>query len=203
MSLDQDDLWNGSLAHVHFVYAPSQWDTMSHCNVVTHWLGAHTKWSLPVVNLPGHMWRGRRLATLNCGEIVTDPAAVHLSFHHILLTMTLAQQSMTHPRSLCTTLTTSRLLVISGVSDLWKAVGILIGSLNLQWIPAYTESTAAAVILQCIFTHDDPNQLQVIFHNLLTVTQPPGWDCVTVYSNPGNYFGFIPLSVPKHHKNKC
>ena len=31
----------------HFVYAPSQWETTSHCNVVSHWLGAYTKCSLP------------------------------------------------------------------------------------------------------------------------------------------------------------
>ena len=30
----------------HFVYAPSHWETMLHCNVVSHWLGAYTKWSL-------------------------------------------------------------------------------------------------------------------------------------------------------------
>ena len=29
----------------HFVYAPSQWETTLQCNVVSHWLGAHTKWS--------------------------------------------------------------------------------------------------------------------------------------------------------------
>ena len=28
------------------VYAPSQWDTTLHCNVVSHWLGAFTNWSL-------------------------------------------------------------------------------------------------------------------------------------------------------------
>ena len=26
--------------------APSQWETTLHCNVVSHWLGAYTKWSL-------------------------------------------------------------------------------------------------------------------------------------------------------------
>ena len=31
----------------HFVYPPSQWETTLHCNVVSHWLGAYTKWSLP------------------------------------------------------------------------------------------------------------------------------------------------------------
>ena len=30
----------------HFVYAPSQWETTLHCNIVSHWLGAYTKWSL-------------------------------------------------------------------------------------------------------------------------------------------------------------
>ena len=29
-----------------FVYAPSQWETTLHCNIVSHWLGAYTKWSL-------------------------------------------------------------------------------------------------------------------------------------------------------------
>ena len=33
----------------HFVYAPSQCETMLHCNVVSHWLGAYTKWSLYVI----------------------------------------------------------------------------------------------------------------------------------------------------------
>ena len=28
-----------------FVYAPSQWETTLYCNVVSHWLGAYTKWS--------------------------------------------------------------------------------------------------------------------------------------------------------------
>ena len=30
----------------HFVYAPSQWETTLHCNVVSHWLDTYTKWSL-------------------------------------------------------------------------------------------------------------------------------------------------------------
>ena len=29
-----------------FVNAPSQWKRMLHCNVVSHWLGAYTNWSL-------------------------------------------------------------------------------------------------------------------------------------------------------------
>ena len=37
----------------HFVYAPSQCETILHCNVVSHWLGAYTKWSL----LKSYAWK--------------------------------------------------------------------------------------------------------------------------------------------------
>ena len=30
----------------YFVYVPSQWETVLQCNVVSHWLGACTEWSL-------------------------------------------------------------------------------------------------------------------------------------------------------------
>ena len=30
----------------HFVHVPSQWEMTLHCNVVCHWQGAYTKWSL-------------------------------------------------------------------------------------------------------------------------------------------------------------
>ena len=30
----------------HFVCVPSQWETMLHCNVISHWLGPYTNWSL-------------------------------------------------------------------------------------------------------------------------------------------------------------
>ena len=30
----------------HYVYAPSQWEMMLHCNIISHWLGAYTKLSL-------------------------------------------------------------------------------------------------------------------------------------------------------------
>ena len=36
------------------MYGPSQWETMLQCKVVSHWLGAFTKWSLyNMVNSPG------------------------------------------------------------------------------------------------------------------------------------------------------
>ena len=39
----------------HFVYAPSQWEIMLHCNVVSHWLGTCTKWSLNML----YIWNCR------------------------------------------------------------------------------------------------------------------------------------------------
>ena len=33
------------LSRDHFVYVPSQWETMLHYNIVSHWLGAYAKWS--------------------------------------------------------------------------------------------------------------------------------------------------------------
>ena len=30
----------------HSVYAPSQWEMALHCNAISHWLGAYTRWSL-------------------------------------------------------------------------------------------------------------------------------------------------------------
>ena len=41
--------YNTCILHLdrdHFVYAPSQWETTLQCNVVSHWLGAFTKWAL-------------------------------------------------------------------------------------------------------------------------------------------------------------
>ena len=42
----------------HFVYVPSQWETTLHCNVVSYWLGAYTKWSLS--------WHPLLYHTLHC-----------------------------------------------------------------------------------------------------------------------------------------
>ena len=32
----------------HFMNAPSQWETILQCNIISHWLGTFTKWSLQV-----------------------------------------------------------------------------------------------------------------------------------------------------------
>ena len=37
----------------HFVNAPSQWEMTLHCNIVFHWIGAFTKWSLKLYRYPG------------------------------------------------------------------------------------------------------------------------------------------------------
>ena len=34
----------------HFVYAHSQWEMMLQCNIISHWLGTCTKWSLCLVS---------------------------------------------------------------------------------------------------------------------------------------------------------
>ena len=41
----------GRISRDHFVYVPSQWETTLQCNVVSHWLGAYTKWSLIWITL--------------------------------------------------------------------------------------------------------------------------------------------------------
>ena len=33
----------------HFVYAPYQWETTLQYNIVSHWLGPYTKWSLGLI----------------------------------------------------------------------------------------------------------------------------------------------------------
>ena len=40
----------------HFVNAPSQWEATLQCNVVSHWLGAFTKWSLKMYRGDGTMY---------------------------------------------------------------------------------------------------------------------------------------------------
>ena len=37
----------------HFVYALSQWKMMLQCNVISHWLGAYTIWSLQQISHTG------------------------------------------------------------------------------------------------------------------------------------------------------
>ena len=37
---------NLSMCRDHFVYAPRQWETKLQCNIISHWLGTYTKWSL-------------------------------------------------------------------------------------------------------------------------------------------------------------
>ena len=47
----------------HFVYVPSQWETMLQCDVIFHWLGAYTKWSLH--NNMGHVYINTKYSVQN------------------------------------------------------------------------------------------------------------------------------------------
>ena len=40
--------WRLLIYRDHFVHAPSQWEMTLQCNIISHWLGAYTKWSLHI-----------------------------------------------------------------------------------------------------------------------------------------------------------
>ena len=63
------------------VYAPSQWKTMLQCNVVSHWLDAYTKWSLQLYN--GHGFDVQTEAGREILEIVSMPSWISWTFYHI------------------------------------------------------------------------------------------------------------------------
>ena len=97
----------------HFVYAFNQWGATLHCNVVSHWLGAYTKWSCPlclqiseavIINFGSLYTRNRRLYVLildmiNCpGEMVSLSICVKVFF---LLFSTLLRVFGTTPGCQC------------------------------------------------------------------------------------------------------
>ena len=57
----------------HFVYAPSQWQIMLQCNVISHWLGAYTEWTLLLL-----LWYGDNFVDV-------DPCCVYFRKHKIYL----------------------------------------------------------------------------------------------------------------------
>ena len=59
----------------YFVNASSQWETTLHCNVVSHWLGAFTKWSLVFGYF---LW----------GVMITYPCHKYMFVEHILFRVT-------------------------------------------------------------------------------------------------------------------
>ena len=61
----------------HFVYAPSQWQTTLHSNVVSHWLGTYTKLSLPSGTEP--LFESK-LSKVFCVIIVNYNSQWHLVF---------------------------------------------------------------------------------------------------------------------------
>ena len=79
-----------------FVHAPSQWETTLHCNVVSHWLGAYTKWSLlckdPPASLlqtaPGWSSNWRTCENISWASWMEENSSVLWSLHtksHLLL----------------------------------------------------------------------------------------------------------------------
>ena len=55
-----------------FVYAPSQWETTLHCNVVSHWLGAHT--NDPCIDINVRMGSGLLSSRVRgCTRLFHDP----------------------------------------------------------------------------------------------------------------------------------
>ena len=75
----------GNLFRDHFVYAPSQWETMLHCNVVSHWQSTYTKWSLPFTYfpLPTHYTICTEVPSIHVGLLFSL-----LSFSYVLRTNT-------------------------------------------------------------------------------------------------------------------
>ena len=55
----------------HFVHAPSQWETMLHFNVVSHWLGAYAKYSLSMATVQEKGWFSFLLVSVVCLWMVT------------------------------------------------------------------------------------------------------------------------------------
>ena len=49
MRIGFTDVFIGIASRDHFVNASCQWERTLHCNIVSHWLGAYTKWSLCLV----------------------------------------------------------------------------------------------------------------------------------------------------------
>ena len=54
----------------HFVYAPSQWETTLHCNVISHWLSTYSKWSLQLLSPPNLSYLLQKLHKLETMQTV-------------------------------------------------------------------------------------------------------------------------------------
>ena len=73
----------------HFVYAPIQWETVLHCNVVSHWLGAYTKWSLQMRHWKNKgiglsFWKWRIMNSRNCPTNTKPRLSMPLYFHSFI-----------------------------------------------------------------------------------------------------------------------
>ena len=68
----------------HFVYAPSQWETMLHCNVVSHWLGACTKWGDLFNKWKINSLAPERCSTCNLKSVILKDTCCGLSSRALL-----------------------------------------------------------------------------------------------------------------------
>ena len=67
-------------AYAGIMYAPNQWETTLQCNVVSHWQGAYTKWSL-------HMWDTSivifsykyKISLRKCGHVRSYIEYIHIA----------------------------------------------------------------------------------------------------------------------------
>ena len=96
----------------HFEYAPRQWETTLHCNVVDDWLGAYTKWTLVVWfiksnTIPVQHWRSLfqwviiNHFSFNQGTTSVQETCIGLLYcvgHNSWWHMTCAQQAACNPK---------------------------------------------------------------------------------------------------------
>ena len=64
----------------HFVYAPSQWETMLLCNIGFHWLGAYAKWSLIL-----HQIYTCFCCALSCFGCIMSSSLIHVIYLPIFI----------------------------------------------------------------------------------------------------------------------
>ena len=62
----------------HFVYAPSQWETTLQCNVISHWLGAYTKWFLCDASVNRYIIPGD-IVSSNYSDVIMSSIASQIS----------------------------------------------------------------------------------------------------------------------------
>ena len=74
----------GWFARDHFVYAHSLWEMVLHCNVISHWLGTYSKWSLFTFYVSGRSGLIRKLqfnsSLQGCGISIAGKLEISQSY---------------------------------------------------------------------------------------------------------------------------